>query len=130
MKKPEKHRNNKKGVLESGISLPGQLAANELKNNFNYAADGSNNKVFDNVTETYNYFDEETQETKETYPFTASTRAYLYIARSQNLEDPLFHGIIGNIRIWKRVIPWQCVEDVHAGKINLIFFSSDKDPRR
>ena len=59
------NRNNKKGVLESGISLPGQLAANELKNNFNYAADGSNNRVFDNVTKTYNYFDEETQETKQ-----------------------------------------------------------------
>tara|TARA_R110000824_G_scaffold357871_1_gene545416 strand:+ start:213 stop:1952 length:1740 start_codon:yes stop_codon:yes gene_type:complete len=56
------NRNNKKGVLEQGITLPGQSAGTEIKNNFNYVGVGANNKVFDNATITYNYLDEETQE--------------------------------------------------------------------
>ena len=56
------NRNNKKGVLEQGISLPGQSGGKEIKNNFNYAGDGENNRSFDNATITYNYLDEETEE--------------------------------------------------------------------
>ena len=56
------NRNNKKGVLEQGISLPGQLGAKEIKNNFNYVGDGVNNKVFDNATITSVNVDEDTEE--------------------------------------------------------------------
>jgi len=56
------NRNNKKGVLEQGISLPGQLAAKEIKNSFKYVGDGFNNKVFDNASVLTTDLHEDTEE--------------------------------------------------------------------
>ena len=59
------NRNNKMGVLEQGISLPGQGAGDEVTNSFNYPAPGSNKKVFNNVADTYNQLNDETGEIVE-----------------------------------------------------------------
>ena len=62
------NRNNKKGVLEQGIRLDGQLAPGGAKNIFRYygSNDGSyQRQAYPSLTETKLYRDEETGETME-----------------------------------------------------------------
>ena len=59
------NRNNKKGVLEQGIRLDGQLSQKSDKNTFNYDGPGANLNGNTNPTRQRTYIDSETGEVEE-----------------------------------------------------------------
>jgi len=82
------NKNNKEGVLEQGIGLPGQPSSNQIDNSFKYIGEGSSAGLIDNPVTTSHYFNEETGVLEEQATVTNVNYLLSDDKQVQNSYDP------------------------------------------